>query len=63
MKTENRRNKRLATEIHEKDDDSVDGTGIYCWMQRKPASQSTVEHAGSGKDLSEEVATESTIAL
>lgn len=51
MKRENRRNKRLATEIHEKDDDSVDGAGIYCWMQRKPASQSTVEHAGSGKDL------------
>lgn len=50
MKRENRRNKRLATETHEKDD-SVEGAGMYCWMQRKPARQSTVEHAGSGKNL------------
>lgn len=51
MKRENRRNKRLATEIHKKDDDSVDGAGMYFQMQRKPASQSTVGHTGSGKDL------------
>lgn len=39
MKRENRRNKRLATEIHKKDDDSVDGAGMYFQMQMKPASQ------------------------